>query len=77
MVVVIGYCSSFYFLALTLRHITVGVAYAIWCGVGMVLIAIAGKIVYDQSLDLPAAIGIALIISGVIVLNLFSDSLLH
>jgi len=76
-VVVIGYCSSFYFLALSLRHISVGVAYAIWCGVGMVLIAMAGKLIYNQSLDLPAALGIMLIISGVIVMNLFSESVVH
>lgn len=76
-VVVVGYCSSFYFLTLSLRHIAVGVAYAIWCGTGMVLIAIAGKVIYDQSVDFPAAFGIMLIISGVIVMNLFSKSVLH
>jgi small multidrug resistance pump len=76
-VVVFGYCSSFYFLALTLRHIPIGIAYAIWCGVGMVLITIAGRVVYDQKLDLAAALGIGLIIAGVVVLNLFSESALH
>lgn len=76
-VVVVGYLCSFYFLTLTLRHISVGVAYAIWCGIGIVLVAIAGNLIYDQALDPPAVFGIMLIISGVIVLNLFSKSVLH
>ncbi len=76
-VVVTGYLSAFYFLTLSLRHISVGIAYAIWCGIGIVLVAIAGKLIYDQNLDIPAVLGIALIILGVIVLNLFSKSVLH
>lgn len=73
-VVVIGYGLAFYFLSLTLKSIPVGIAYAIWSGVGIVLISLTGYFLYKQSLDLPAILGMSLIISGVIVLNLFSKS---
>ena len=66
---------SFYFFALTLRTIPTGVAYAIWSGVGMVLIALLGLIVHHQKLDLPAVAGMALIIAGVAVMQLFSKTL--
>jgi len=75
--VVIGYASAFYFLSLTLRTIPLGVAYAIWAGVGVALVALVGWVLYHQSLDTAALIGIALIVSGVIVLNLFSKTLVH
>ena len=75
--VVVGYALAFYFLSLTLRTIPLGVAYAIWAGVGVALVALAGWVVYHQSLDIAALIGIALIISGVIVLNLFSKTVVH
>lgn len=75
--VVVGYASAFYFLSLTLRTIPLGVAYAIWAGVGVALVALVGWAVYHQSLDTAALIGIALIVSGVIVLNLFSKSVAH
>jgi small multidrug resistance pump len=74
-IVVIGYGLSFYFFALTLRTIPTGVAYAIWSGVGMVLIALLGLIVHHQKLDLPAVAGMALIIAGVAVMQLFSKTL--
>ncbi len=76
-IVAVGYISSFYFLTLCLRHISVGVAYAIWSGMGIILVAIAGFILYKQSLDLPAAIGMVLIIVGVLIINVFSKSAVH
>ena len=76
-VVVIGYCMAFYFLSLTLRTIPVGIAYAVWSGAGVVLISLAGWLIYRQPLDTAALIGIALITAGVIVLNVFSKSAAH
>ncbi|MBN1451068.1 MAG: multidrug efflux SMR transporter [Anaerolineales bacterium] len=72
LVVVVGYGLSFYFMALALHSIRVGVAYAVWSGVGIILITLIARVAYDQRLDLPAFIGMALIILGVIVMNLFS-----
>jgi small multidrug resistance pump len=77
LIVVIGYGISFYFLSLTLKTIPVGIAYAIWSGVGITLISIIGYFFYKQSIDLPAIIGILLIMAGVIVINLFSKSVSH
>ena len=77
LIVVLGYASAFYFLSLTLRTIPVGVAYAVWSGVGIVLVAIIGWLVYGQKLDLPAVAGMALIIAGIMVLNLFSKMSQH
>ena len=71
-IVVVGYASSFYFLSLTLRTIPLGVAYAVWSGVGVVLITLVGWFVFDQKLDLFAILGISLIAVGVFVLNYFS-----
>ncbi|MEI6896493.1 MAG: SMR family transporter [Psychromonas sp.] len=76
-VVAIGYGVAFYFLSLVLKTIPVGVAYAIWSGLGIVLISIVGAIVFDQKLDLAAVIGMLLIISGVVVMNVFSNSVSH
>jgi small multidrug resistance pump len=73
LVVMVGYGASFYFLALVLRTIPVGVAYAVWAGLGIVLITIVGAVLYDQKMDMPAVLGIGLIISGVVVLRLFSS----
>ena len=75
MVVIAGYSVAFYCLSLTLRTIPVGVAYAIWSGVGVALIALIGWLVYGQALDRAAIAGMALIVAGVIVLNGFSKSL--
>ena len=75
--VLIGYAVSFYFLSLTLRFIPVGVAYAIWSGVGIFLISVVGWLFYKQSLDMPAILGLTLIAAGVMVLNLFSKSVAH
>ena len=76
-VVVIGYLVSFYFLSLTLKTIPVGIAYAIWSGVGVVLISVVAWLLYGQRLDLPALIGMGLIISGVMVINLISNTAGH
>jgi small multidrug resistance pump len=73
--VVIGYGAAFFFLSQTLKTIPLGIAYAIWSGLGTVLIAIVGLVLYRQALDLAALIGIGLIVAGVVVLNLFSKSL--
>lgn len=77
LVVVVGYASAFYFLTLTLRTIPVGIAYALWAGVGIVLICIVSWVLYRQTLDWPAVIGIAMIAGGVIVINGFSGSINH
>lgn len=76
-IVVLGYGVSFYCLALTLRTVPVGLTYAIWSGVGIVLISLVGFVVYRQTLDAAAIAGIALIIAGVLVINLFSHSMPH
>jgi small multidrug resistance pump len=73
-VVVVSYSVSFYFLSLALRTIPVGVAYAIWSGVGIVLISTIGWVAFRQRLDAAALTGIALIIAGVAVINLFSST---
>ena len=73
-VVVIGYATALFFLSLTIRTMPVGIAYAIWAGVGTVFIVIAGYVMYQQVLDWPALIGIALIVLGVVVINLLSTS---
>ena len=74
LVVVAGYGVAFYLLSLTLRHIPVGVAYAAWSGLGIVLIAAVGWLFYGQRLDAPALIGMALIVVGVLFMNLSSTS---
>lgn len=74
LVVVVGYLLAFYFLSLTLKTIPVGVAYAIWSGVGVVLIALSGWLFLGQSLDIPALIGLTLIVAGVFVINVFSQT---
>lgn len=70
--VVVAYALSFWLLALVLRVLPVGVAYAIWSGVGICLIAGIGWVVFGQKLDAPALIGMGLIITGIVVINLFS-----
>ncbi len=71
------YAGSFYCLSLTLRHVPVGLAYAMWSGIGIVLISLIGYLLYGQKLDLPALAGIGLIIAGVLVINLLSKSTVH
>ncbi|MDX5445006.1 MAG: SMR family transporter [Zoogloeaceae bacterium] len=77
LIVVIGYGAAFYVLALTLRTIPVGVAYAVWSGVGVVLIGLIGWLMFGQTLDRAALLGMALIVSGVAVIHLFSNSAGH
>lgn len=74
---IVGYVVAFYFLSLTLRTMPVGIAYAIWSGVGIVLISLAGWLLYKQLLDLPAMLGMGLIMAGVVVINLFSRTAIH
>lgn len=76
-VVVVGYGITFYFFSLALQTIPVGIGYAIWSGVGIILVSIIAFFAYGQSLDLPALIGIGLILAGVLVINLFSQSSAH
>ncbi len=76
-IVVAGYVTAIYLLSLTLRTIPVGVAYAIWSGVGVALIAVIGWVFLGQKLDLPAIVGLVLIVAGVVVINLFSKTAGH
>ena len=73
-IVALGYSSAFFFLSLTLRTIPVGMAYAIWSGVGVALITIIGWVVFKQKLDMAAILGILFIVAGVIILYSFSES---
>jgi len=77
LLVVAGYSLAFFCLSLTVRTIPLSVAYALWSGVGLVLLALVGRFVYDQRLDRPAMLGLSLILAGIVVLNLFSNSLDH
>ncbi|MBB5399576.1 small multidrug resistance pump [Paraburkholderia youngii] len=77
MVVVLGYGIAFYCLSLTLRSIPVGIVYAIWSGAGIVLITLVALVLYRQVPDVPAIIGLGLIVAGVAVLNLFSKMQAH
>ena len=77
LLVVIGYGIAFYCLALTLKVIPMGVVYAIWSGIGIVLITLVGWFLFNQKLDLPALLGIGLIAAGVVVMNVFSKTLVH
>lgn len=73
-IVLVGYGVAFYFLSLTLRSIPVGIAYAVWSGVGIVLITLVGWAVFGQKMDAPALIGMGLIVAGVVVMNVFSNA---
>ncbi|RDB41942.1 QacE family quaternary ammonium compound efflux SMR transporter [Halomonas sp. DQ26W] len=77
LIVVVGYVLAFYMLSLVLRTIPIGVAYAIWAGMGIVLVALVGALVFGQRPDLPAVLGIVLIIAGVVVIQLFSRISVH
>ena len=77
LIVVAGYGTAFYFMALSMRVLPVGIMYAIWSGMGIVLVSIIGWVVYRQALDVPAIIGMGLIIAGAIVINVFSKSVVH
>jgi small multidrug resistance pump len=71
-VTVVGYAVAFYFLSLTLRVLPTGIAYAIWSGVGVVVISLIGWLVMGQALNLPTVIGLALIVIGVVIVNLYT-----
>ncbi|MBB3695661.1 multidrug efflux SMR transporter [Sphingomonas sp. BK580] len=73
-VVVLGYVAAFYCLSLALRVIPMGIAYAVWSGIGIVVISLVGFVVYRQRLDAAALLGIALILAGTVVINLFSGA---
>lgn len=77
LVVVVGYGIAFYCLSLVLRSLPVGIAYAIWAGAGIVLTAVVAAIVFKQFPDWPAIVGMALIIAGVVVIQVFSSATLH
>jgi small multidrug resistance pump len=76
-IALVGYGSVLFFLSLAIRTIPVGVAYATWSGVGIILIALVGWFWHRQALDTPAIIGMGLIITGVVVMNVFSESVSH
>lgn len=75
--VVIAYSVAFYFLGIALKYIPVGIAYALWSGLGIVLIALIGFAVFGQVLDWAAILGLGLIIAGIVVIQLFSDTATH
>lgn len=77
LVVILGYGASFYFLSLALRSISIGIAYAIWSGLGIVLISALGWMLYRQALDMAALIGIGMIVAGVGVIFMFSRTVAH
>lgn len=76
-IVIAGYGSAFYFLALTLKVMPLGIVYAIWAGLGIVLITGVGWVLFGQKLDFAALAGIGLIVAGVVVINVFSNSTTH
>ncbi|MCK5809746.1 MAG: multidrug efflux SMR transporter [Cocleimonas sp.] len=77
LVMATGYGISFYFMLLALKTIPMGITYAIWAGIGIVLIAVIGAVRYNETPDLPAIIGMSLIILGVIVIHTFSKTIAH
>lgn len=77
LIVIVGYGAAFYFLTHVLKTIPVGVTYAIWSGLGILLVTLASIILYKQTLDFPAVLGMGLIVAGVIVINVFSKTVGH
>ncbi|WP_181297949.1 multidrug efflux SMR transporter [Pseudomonas sp. Q2-TVG4-2] len=77
LLVVVGYSISFWMLSLVVKTIPVGIAYAVWAGLGIVLVSIAAALIYQQKLDPPAILGMALIVAGVVVIQVFSGSTGH
>ena len=76
-VVVLGYGLSFYLLSITLKVMPIGIAYALWSGIGIILTVIAGKVIWNESLDWARITGIVLIIAGILIINLFSKASAH
>ena len=77
LIVIVGYGASFYLLTLVLRTIPVAITYAIWSGLGIVLVALVGAILYKQIPDIPAVIGMGLIVAGIAIINVFSKTIAH
>lgn len=77
LLVAIGYGIAFYFLSLTLKSIPIGMAYGIWAGLGIVLITLVGWLAFGQKLDVASVLGIALIVAGVVIINVFSKISVH
>lgn len=76
-ITVVGYAFAFWCLSITLKYMSTGIVYAIWSGTGVVLIAVVAWIFYGQKLDLPAILGLSLIVAGVVIVNVFSKSVGH
>lgn len=74
---VLGYCLAFYLVSKVMNHMPTGVVYAVWSGLGIVLISIVGWLLYGQKLDLPAVVGMAMIVGGVLVMQLLSNTTSH
>ncbi|NOX62649.1 MAG: multidrug efflux SMR transporter [Chloroflexi bacterium] len=77
LVVVGGYGASFYLLTLVLKRLPLGLTYALWSGLGVVLVTVAGMVLYREKPDLPALVGLALIVAGIMVVNLWSGMVVH
>lgn len=77
LIVIVGYVVSFYLMALTLKYMPVGIVYAIWSGLGILFIAAIGYMAFGQKLDLPAVLGLVLIIAGILIIHLFSKTASH
>jgi small multidrug resistance pump len=77
LITIVGYALAFYFLSLTVRTIPVGIVYALWCGIGIVLVTLVGWVVLKQPLDAAALAGMGLILAGVVTINLFSKTVIH
>lgn len=77
LIVVAGFAASFYFLTLALKFMPLGITYALASGLGIIVVALAGMVLFDQSLDLAAAVGLGLIIAGIVVINALSDFAVH
>ena len=77
LLVVVGYGLAFYLMAMTLRYMPVGIVYAIWSGLGIALIAIIGYVVFGQKLDWPAMLGLGMILTGILIIQLFSKTTGH
>ena len=77
LLVIVGYATAFWMLTLVVRTVPVGVAYAVWAGLGIVMVSVAALFIYGQKLDVPAMLGMALIVLGVVVIQLFSKTAGH
>ncbi len=75
--VVIGYAGAFYFMSLTLKFMPVGIVYALWSGVGIVLITLISFVYFKQHIDIAAILGIGLIIAGIVIIQIFSKTATH